>query len=539
MDHLEVHRPPSEIREEMSRILHSADFDASERNRRFLEYVVEETLAGRGGRIKAYTIATTVFGRDAGFDAATDPIVRIEARRLRRSLERFYLKEGRGDRLRISIPKGSYVPRFDIEGEARAAGEATEPTAPPRGRSAPRHHPSILVTPFEQEGDPSVCPNFRRGFTRQVVVGLARFSDLVVFGPEIGLGYGDDLDRAHLRDELGVDFVLSGGATLSAERFTVNVLLTDVQDGRTVWAHAVERALQPAAIYDVRDEVAGRVTQVLGQPYGFLFARRARDVDGKPPSALDSYDCVVRFYKYWRTHARELHESARRCLEAAISSEPDYADAIACLALVYVDAHRFGYGAAPAGVAPNERALELARRAIELAPCASRAHHALGLALWFGNDVEDGLRALERGLELNPNDTEIMADLGLRYVLRARWQEARPLLKASFERNAAQPTAYRLGFFFDHYVHGRFHDALIQARQLDAPNVIHGHAAVAMAAAKCGRHDEAAQAVARVLDIAPDYGTQVEADLAGRNVEPGLRATIVDGLRAAGLPMAA
>ena len=77
-----------EARVELRRVLGSAHFEASERNRRFLEYVVEETLAGRAERIKAYSIATIVFGRDTNFDAQLDPVVRMEARRLRRSLER-------------------------------------------------------------------------------------------------------------------------------------------------------------------------------------------------------------------------------------------------------------------------------------------------------------------------------------------------------------------------------------------------------------------------------------------------------------------
>src|SRR5689334_4277487 len=75
----------AEIRVELGRVLSSESFDASERNRRFLEYVVEETLAGRADRIKAYNIATIVFGRDDSFDPQLDPIVRMEARRLRRS----------------------------------------------------------------------------------------------------------------------------------------------------------------------------------------------------------------------------------------------------------------------------------------------------------------------------------------------------------------------------------------------------------------------------------------------------------------------
>lgn len=98
---------------QLQRVLDSKEFDASDRNRRFLRYVVEEAIAGRGQGVKAYSIATTVFGRDESFDPQADPIVRIEASRLRRSLDRFYLTAGRADPIRITIPKGSYVPTME------------------------------------------------------------------------------------------------------------------------------------------------------------------------------------------------------------------------------------------------------------------------------------------------------------------------------------------------------------------------------------------------------------------------------------------
>lgn len=98
--------PPEESRAQLERILQSADFEATARERRFLGYVVEEELAGRGSRIKAYSIAVEVFGRDASFDPQNDPIVRIEAGHLRRCLERYYLTGGQGDPVLIQIPKG-------------------------------------------------------------------------------------------------------------------------------------------------------------------------------------------------------------------------------------------------------------------------------------------------------------------------------------------------------------------------------------------------------------------------------------------------
>ena len=97
----------------------SADFDATGREHRFLSYVVEETLAGRGDRIKAYSIAVEVFGRDVSFDPQTDPIVRIEAGHLRRALERYYLTAGQADPILITIPKGGYVPTFSLRSPLR------------------------------------------------------------------------------------------------------------------------------------------------------------------------------------------------------------------------------------------------------------------------------------------------------------------------------------------------------------------------------------------------------------------------------------
>jgi adenylate cyclase len=97
---------------QLGHILASRGFDASRRNRAFLRFIVEESLAGHADRIKAYTIATGVLGRDEAFDPQADPIVRIEASRLRRSLERYYLLAGQDDPIRIDIPKWGYVPSF-------------------------------------------------------------------------------------------------------------------------------------------------------------------------------------------------------------------------------------------------------------------------------------------------------------------------------------------------------------------------------------------------------------------------------------------
>lgn len=115
----------TEVRAQLQRILASPDFVSSDRNRRFLARVVERSLAGE--RVRGYEIGAEIFGRGPGFNATTDPIVRIEAGKLRRDLETYYLKSGRRDRLRISLAKGAYRAVFTRHEETgHRAG-------PPRG----------------------------------------------------------------------------------------------------------------------------------------------------------------------------------------------------------------------------------------------------------------------------------------------------------------------------------------------------------------------------------------------------------------------
>jgi hypothetical protein len=106
------------VRHELARIIGSDSFRTSDRNKRFLEFIVDETLEGRQQRLNAYMIATAVFGRDDKFDPQNDPIVRIEATRLRRALTEFYSEARSGGTVRIVLVRGSYVPEFHDVGTA-------------------------------------------------------------------------------------------------------------------------------------------------------------------------------------------------------------------------------------------------------------------------------------------------------------------------------------------------------------------------------------------------------------------------------------
>src|SRR3954453_8437016 len=103
----------SDVLHELETVLTSREFSNAERLSSFLRYVVENSIEGRREYLKESVIGTEVFGRPAGYDPKTEPIVRTEARRLRARMDEYYSRADRWYRVRISIPKGSYAAVFE------------------------------------------------------------------------------------------------------------------------------------------------------------------------------------------------------------------------------------------------------------------------------------------------------------------------------------------------------------------------------------------------------------------------------------------
>jgi eukaryotic-like serine/threonine-protein kinase len=103
---------PQRVRRQLERILSSSEFSGADRAKTFLRLVVERALEGGGEQIKETVIAIEAFNREVDFDPKTDPIVRVEAGRLRDRLKAYYEREGQTDGVLIELPKGRYVPHF-------------------------------------------------------------------------------------------------------------------------------------------------------------------------------------------------------------------------------------------------------------------------------------------------------------------------------------------------------------------------------------------------------------------------------------------
>ncbi|OWV81199.1 hypothetical protein ATY77_23475 [Rhizobium sp. R634] len=303
--HGQARHEPASIRAQLDRILASPEFLASERGRRFLQYIVEQTLEGHGEQIKAFAIAQAVFGRDASFDAQNDPVVRIEAGRIRRALERYYLVCGSSDPINITIPKGGYAPRFSSGEAISNAGEAVAaahrennqqrsrhrrpiayrdlllpagiavligaigalvlvrplasylatPEAPPASAAPPVNSKTrIVVEPFAALGGTDRGADFAKGLVDQLIAKLMKVDSLIVLAP----------GRSGT-ETLGSLLNLQGSALIDGTALHLQVRLINGADGAVVWANQYDRDLRGQTILDVEDEIAAQIAMEISR----------------------------------------------------------------------------------------------------------------------------------------------------------------------------------------------------------------------------------------------------------------------------------
>jgi TolB-like protein len=222
------------IQEQLRRISSSDEFRKCPRLLRFLQFVVREALSGRDGGSKERLIGMEVFGRPADYDAGADPIVRVEARRLRRKLSEYYARGGREDAMEIRMPKGAYLPTF----ETKAVSLAER---------------SVAVLPFS--GHP-LCD----GLTARLTALLASSSGLrVVSSTSVFQFKNHARDARRIGEELNVELILEGNVRHAGKRFRCDSQLVSAGDGLHLWAGSFDCANRDAFV--VEDEFAGQIAR--------------------------------------------------------------------------------------------------------------------------------------------------------------------------------------------------------------------------------------------------------------------------------------
>ena len=566
---------PEDVRLQLERIIASPEFPATGHGHAFLRYVVEETLSGRAERIKGYSIALEVFNRDQSF-SQDDPVVRIEAGRLRRTLERYYFVAGQYDPVRIDIPKGKYVPFFTWN-DAVVAIANVLPEQPPElatVREVPRKKtgllvlsalcivcaaaaaywvvgqggevsarsgvavgpdgPTLVVAPFANLGEGSDAKLYAQGLTEELLTALPRFKELKVFGRETSESLPPEADASLVRGELGARYLLTGGVRVAGDRVRVTARLLDTKTDAILWSHKYEDDLRSRGLFAIQSDVANKVATAVAQPYGIIAQTIAAN---PPPDDLDAYGCTLRFYAYRAELSVERHEAVRNCLESAVARYPSYATAWAMLSIAYLDEDRFRYNLKAGSPNPLERSLIAARRAVALDPGNTRALQALMTALFFNQQLKEALRVGEQALETNPNDTELMGEYGVRLAMGGQWKRGAAVLDQALALNPGGAGYYRGNRALAAYMLQDYEAAVVNIKQADLQKFPLFHLVAAVIYAESGMIEDAKRAGATFLQMRPSFLPNLSSELTSRNFQSGDQVRVFAGIRKAGLPV--
>ena len=277
--------------------------------------------------------------RDSGLrpgfllDAQADPVVRIEAGRVRRALEHYYLTTGRQE-IVTTIPKGGYTPHFQIRNMKReAAKRATRRKSFPRqlqesaaivrslprwtvtalaallgvatllaiallvstlairneisgdpiaGQSRSADVPKILVRQFRDLTETPASAIIAKGLTEEVLGRLAKFKDLIVVAAP------QQSDLQALPSERQERYVLEGSVRLEKEKLRLTAKV--VSDGAIVWANIYDDDLDVRAMLVIENEIASRVAAAIARPYGVASGRSSTRVAPSAPNVLGAYN---------------------------------------------------------------------------------------------------------------------------------------------------------------------------------------------------------------------------------------------------------
>ena len=398
----------TQIRAALERILASPGFTGAGRLGPFLRYVVERGLKGDAAGLKESVLGVEVFQRSPDYDPRTDPIVRVEARRLRSRLEEYYSGDGASDPVRISLPKGGYVPVFEqASPQARkvrwtwvAAAAAIVALVlvwqfRPH-RNPPPRQPSLAVFPFVNLNQDSADEYFSDGLTEELIDTVARVEGLRVAARSLTFQYkGKAVDVRQVGESLGATHVVEGTVRRGGDRLRISARLVSVADGYQLWSHSYERDTRD--VFAVQEELA---RAIVGALQVSLHASAKELFAGRYTRNLEAYNHYLRARYQWNRFSKEGGERAIRELDDVLRLEPEYPPAYALLSSIYAVMGYYQY--MPAAEAwPKAKAA--AQRAIAADPGLPEAHSALSFVLGLRDwDWKGCERESLKSLELNP-----------------------------------------------------------------------------------------------------------------------------------------
>ena len=368
------------VRQQLSRILASKSFRQADRLQSFLSFIVKEVMAGRSDKLKEFLIGVEVFGKESSFDPRMDPLVRVQARRLRTRLDRYYREEGQNDEILIELPKGGYEPVFqrrDTAGMKRTVSAALV------------SRNTIFVQAFDDDSPNHELAYFCSGLKQEIIHALSKVEMVRVAASD------RTQDLSESPGQLNVAMIISGSVRLSRDTVRITTNLIDSASNCYLWSESVDREL--GNIFSLQEEVAQRIQQKLQSELSGGGSGRGVK---RPAENLAAHNLYLQGRYHLNQRTEQGLRKAVEFFDRAIAEDPQYAPSYSGLA----DANGLlaHYGVlAPAEICT--KAASNAAWAVLLDEESAEAHtslaHVKSTQDWDWAGAE---REFQRAINLNP-----------------------------------------------------------------------------------------------------------------------------------------
>jgi len=518
----------SRIMQQVERILDSPVFLSSRRLSEFFRYISVKTISGQATKIKQFTIGVEVYGREPDFDPKNDPIVRIEAGRLRRKLREYYDNQGKFDRLYIKIPRGNYVPNFQWK-------QLTDPEIIVKSTRSDKAHeldsPIVAVFPFViNEG--SDFEYLVAGLGTELVDELSRSSDQQVLAYYTTSQFRGGPDNLYgIADSLGIDFAVTGAIRATHERLRVNVQLIDTHSGKQIWSERFDLAVDNGQIDELEFVVASNVSGRIADQHGIITREMSNRLprENLHPSA---YEAILRGHSYMLDMTVDGFRLARIALERAVRIEPDSATAWAMLSVLYLDSVVFEYAEIPDAY---QLGVKYASIATSKEPSNQMANHSRAYVGLVERDRAAIEHSARRMISINENAASMVATAGFWLCLAGLFDEGMKWFKKGTKLNPSYPGWLNAAPYFYHLQAGEYELALQHANDFGMPDFSWSPLMKAAVLGLLGRFEEAARSYSCLLELEPDFEEDPRSYISNFVLEKSLMDTVLRGLQAAGM----
>jgi len=379
----------------------------------------------------------------------------------------------------------------------------------PRAASPRSNRPAIAVLPFlNMSGEPEQ-DHFSDGISEDIIGALSKVRWFLVIARSSSFAYKrKSLPMRQIAEELGIGYLVEGSVRKIGDRVRITAQLNNVSTGSQLWAQHYDRAL--ADVFKVQDEITEAVVAAI-EPQVYV-AENFR-AQRKPPESLDAWDLLMRALShYWRM-TREDNMAAQALLEQAIAIDPNYAQALAVLAVSHTFAIHMSWEEKATAVPAAERAAVAAIRADSEDPWT---HLAIASVYAYQERFADALAEAEAALRLNPNFSLALAYYGLMLSYAGRWQEgsdaARRALRLS-PRGPFSPICCAVNAYAE-FIGGNYAEAVRLASEgvRQRLDFVSGYRTLLASAAMAGETDIAKAALQELRRIQPNLSLAWVAD---------------------------